>query len=77
MGNQSCKGQVYESPCKKRTDFMTKNILIPLPEYGFDPTEVSIPWKFLKDAGHSVSFTTPHGRPGQAKPIFECSLEKT
>lgn len=34
-------------------------ILIPLPAYGFDPTEVAIPWKILTQAGHFVQFATP------------------
>lgn len=39
----------------------SKPILIPLPSYGFDPTEVAIPWKLLKEKGLDVVFTTPDG----------------
>lgn len=39
-----------------------KKILIPIPNYGFDPTEVSIPFKFLKDNGHFVTFATPNAK---------------
>lgn len=36
-------------------------ILIPLPSYGFDPTEAAIPWKLFSRAGFNVFFTTPKG----------------
>ncbi len=38
-----------------------KKILIPLPSYGFDPTEVAIPWQLFSKAGFEVVFTTPTG----------------
>jgi protease I len=38
-----------------------KKILIPLPSYGFDPTEVAIPWKLLTAAGFEIVFATPTG----------------
>jgi putative intracellular protease/amidase len=38
-----------------------RKVLIPLPTYGFDPTEVAIPWKLLSNAGFKVSFATPAG----------------
>lgn len=38
-----------------------KRILIPLPSYGFDPTEVAIPWKLLSQAGLEIVFATPAG----------------
>lgn len=41
-------------------------ILIPLPSYGFDPTEVAIPWKILSDDNVEVVFATPNGKPGAA-----------
>ena len=43
-----------------------KKILIPLPSYGFDPTEVAIPWKLLAKAGHEVFFTTITGAKASA-----------
>lgn len=43
-------------------------ILFPLPTLGFDPTESSVPWKTLTDAGHEVVFATPDGRPSAADP---------
>jgi len=36
-------------------------VLIPLPGYGFDPTEVAIPWKILSSRGIDVVFATPSG----------------
>lgn len=38
-----------------------KKILIPLPSYGFDPTEVAIPWGLFSKAGFDIIFTTPTG----------------
>ncbi len=38
-----------------------KTVLVPLPSYGFDPTESAVPWSRLKRAGHVVTFATPHG----------------
>ncbi len=36
-------------------------VLIPLPDHDFDVTEVSVPWKLLRDAGHDVVFATETG----------------
>ncbi|GAU92946.1 hypothetical protein RvY_04956 [Ramazzottius varieornatus] len=41
-------------------------ILVPLPRYGCEPTEVSVPWSYLKAAGHTVVFATPDGTPARA-----------
>jgi protease I len=41
-------------------------ILFPLPSSDFDPTESSIPWRTLVDAGHQVTFATPDGQPAHA-----------
>jgi protease I len=43
-------------------------VLFPLPTRGFDPTESSVPWRALIDAGHEVVFATPDGRPSAADP---------
>lgn len=43
-----------------------KSVLIPLPRYGFDPTEAGVPWKYFKAAGHPVIFATPNGIRAQA-----------
>lgn len=36
-------------------------ILIPLPNYGFDPTEVAVPWSFLAKKNEKNIFATPDG----------------
>ena len=33
-------------------------VLIPLPDRDFDVTEVAVPWRLLRDAGHQVVFAT-------------------
>jgi protease I len=39
-----------------------QKILIPIPSYGFDPSEASIPWKILSAKDYEIIFATPHGR---------------
>lgn len=41
-------------------------ILIPLPHYGFDPSEAAIPWMVLSDNNIDVAFATPAGQIAQA-----------
>ena len=48
------------------TQRQSKVVLIPIPSYGFDPTESSIPWYKIVLRGHRVVFATPDGKPGQA-----------
>src|SRR5690348_42766 len=36
-------------------------VLIPLPDTDFDTTEVAVPWRLLRDAGHEVVFATESG----------------
>ena len=36
-------------------------ILVPLPDRGFDVTEVAVPWRLLTQAGHEVVFCTERG----------------
>lgn len=43
-----------------------KRILVPLPTYGFDPTEAAVPWQVLAAQGFQMVFATPDGRPGAA-----------
>ncbi len=45
---------------------MIKKVLMPLPHYGFDPTEVAIPWKILHENNVAVSFATPDGKKANA-----------
>ena len=39
-------------------------VLLPLPDHDFDVTEVAVPWKLLRDAGHEVVFATERGAAG-------------
>ena len=41
-------------------------LFMPIPSYGFDPTEVAIPWKLLSEKGVTVVFATPNGRKASA-----------
>lgn len=43
-----------------------KRILIPIPAYGFDPTEVAIPWKLMPEHKMEVVFATPEGKKASA-----------
>jgi Putative intracellular protease/amidase len=45
-------------------------ILMPLPDEGFDLTEVAVPWRLLTDAGHEVVVATELGRAPIADPLL-------
>ncbi len=45
-------------------------ILMPLPDDGFDVTEVAVPWHLLTDAGHDVVVATEAGRAPSADPLL-------
>lgn len=47
-----------------------KGILIPLPTYGFDPTETAIPWKILSENKIPIFFATPEGSSAAADKIM-------
>lgn len=49
---------------------MTKKIVMPTPLKDFDPTEVAIPWRILKNQGFEVIFASPTGQQAQADPIM-------
>jgi len=44
----------------------TKKIIVPLPRYGFDPSEAAIPWQVLSSKNVEVIFATPDGRKANA-----------
>lgn len=44
-------------------------VLILLPQAGFDPTEVAVPWTALVDAGHEVAFATETGAEAACDPV--------
>jgi putative intracellular protease/amidase len=41
-------------------------VLVLLPARDFDPSEAAVSWRVLVNAGHSVGFATPDGRPAAA-----------
>lgn len=41
-------------------------VLVPIPQSDFDPTEVAVSWKIIKEHGHKVIFSTPSGERGHA-----------
>jgi putative intracellular protease/amidase len=45
-------------------------VLVPLPAYDFDPTEVAVSWRVLSAAGHDVRFATPSGHPARADDLM-------
>lgn len=47
-----------------------KRILVPIPSYGFDPTEVAIPWKLISENGIEVVFITPTGKKSAADSLM-------
>jgi putative intracellular protease/amidase len=50
-------------------------ILIPLPDKDFDVTEVSVPWRVLTDAGHTITFATERGGTApEADPLLLCGV---
>ncbi len=47
-----------------------KTVVIPIPSYGFDPSETAIPWKYLTDQKIRVRFATPDGSKAKADAIM-------
>jgi putative intracellular protease/amidase len=45
-------------------------VLMPLSARDFDPSEAAVSWRVLADAGHSVHFAMPDGRPAAADDIM-------
>jgi len=45
-------------------------VLFPLPDRDFDVTEVAVPWKLLREAGHDVVFATEAGATPAADPLL-------
>lgn len=48
----------------------TRKVLIPLPNHDFDPTEASVSWKIIREAGHEVVFATEDGKRAHADPLM-------
>jgi protease I len=57
-------------PIEHTGDFVLQKILIPLPSYGADPTEVAIPWKLLTQNNCEITFITPHGEKAVLDPLM-------
>ena len=47
-----------------------RTIVFPLPDQDFDVTEVAVPWKRFRDAGHDVVFATEAGATPTADPLL-------
>jgi len=47
---------------------------MPLPRTDFDPSEVAVSWRILRDAGHDVVFATPDGRVASADPVMTTGI---
>jgi putative intracellular protease/amidase len=45
-------------------------VLIPIPDRDFDPTEVAVTWRVLRDRGHAITFATETGAVGRADEIM-------
>jgi putative intracellular protease/amidase len=45
-------------------------VLVPLPDQDFDVTEVAVPWKLLREAGHDVVFATEAGAAPACDPLL-------
>jgi putative intracellular protease/amidase len=45
-------------------------VLVFLPDRNFDVTEVAMPWRTLREAGHEVMFATEHGASPAADPLL-------
>lgn len=45
-------------------------VVFPLPDRDFDVTEVAVPWRVLRDAGHDVVFATESGAVPAADPLL-------
>jgi putative intracellular protease/amidase len=46
------------------------SVLFPLPDRDFDVTEVAVPWKLLREAGHEVVFATEAGATPACDPLL-------
>ena len=44
-------------------------ILIILPAFDYDPSEVALPWQVWSEAGHRITFATADAKPSYADPV--------
>ena len=45
-------------------------VIVPLPDRDFDVTEVAVPWKLLREAGHDIVFATETGATPACDPLL-------
>jgi putative intracellular protease/amidase len=50
------------------------SVLMPLPRADFDPSEVAVSWRILRDAGHDVVFATADGTVASADPVMATGI---
>lgn len=55
----------YRDAARPKTGVLMK-VLIPTPANEFDPSEVAVTWKLLKQNGIQITFATPEGKTSQA-----------
>src|SRR5476651_758937 len=64
----------YASPCHPPpATYMTSSapvIIMPIPSRDFDPSEVAVTWKLLREHGYEVQFATPDGQRGHGDPLM-------
>jgi len=48
----------------------TLKVILPISGHDFDPSEVAVPWKIIRAAGHEVEFATADGKRGYADPMM-------
>ena len=48
----------------------TPIIIMPIPHRDFDPSEVAVTWKLLREYGYEVQFATPDGQRGHGDPLM-------
>ncbi len=47
-----------------------ERVILPISSHDFDPSEVAVPWKIIREAGYEVVFATPDGERGFADPMM-------
>ena len=55
---------------QQQPEMSPKTIIIPLPPFDYDPSEVSVVWKHLTSLGHKVVFGTPDGQVSSPDPLM-------
>lgn len=81
-GGRSLASELHAATSRRKTaerltsgqpqsrEFAMARLLIPIPDRDFDVTEVAVPWKLARRAGHDVVFATERGATGEADPLL-------